>query len=396
MSSNLHVYKKESNKIIKKVREGNVELSKAPVYDSSMRMFSTDLQSDRLLSPYNVSANKYKMSNRINLFNILRIKLALLKNTDCLEKKTYGDVNGYTIRNIINLEKRFGTKSKYGAIYLTRVPALANTFPIATKIMVYNTSNYTEVKLMSLITTNIILKGVSRHFLIIYGSSVCSKKIAKKLKLISINELADGDLKMLTCMREVVENNELMFNLLIQTYISVATFHNIVGYIHRDTHYGNFLYQQNTEKGYYHYIFNGTDYYLKACKYNIMIYDYGFAKPISRDDYEEADYVKIKKDIYEDYRKTIHAFFNKKYKGWIKLPNLPDKITNNLMISFSYYLDKNIEYELTHNSQYSCKSYATSLFANIIDNIFFQYAPKDMFITERPPNVINVTPFIIG
>ena len=400
MDSNILQYKRESRKIIKKVREGNVGLSKAPPYDSSMRLFSKDLykvQSQHSLAPYNVSPSKYKLSNRINLYNILKIKLVLLKDDDCLEKKTYGDVKGYTIRDIINLEKRFGTKSKYGAIYLTRVPALANTTPIASKVMIYNHSNDKEVKLMTMITSGIILKELSKHFLMIYGSSVCSKRIAKKLKLISINELADGDLKMLMNIEDVVENNNLMFNLLIQTYISIASFQNIVGYIHRDTHYGNFLYQLNTEKGYYHYTFNGTDYYLKACKYNIMIYDFGFARQISsEEDYDPTHIVKIKRDIYEDYRKIIHAFFSKRYKGWIKLPGFPDKNTNQLMISFSYYLDQHIEYELTNNPQNTSKSYAFNIFTNIIENIFLKYAPKGMFITQRPQKVINKSPFIIG
>jgi hypothetical protein len=127
---------------------------------------------------------------------------------------------------------------------------------------------------MLMITTDILLKSLSRHFLMIYGGCVCSKRIAKKLKLISINELADGDIKTLINIPEDVGNTELMFNLFIQTFISIATFHNLVGYVHRDTHYGNFLYQTNSEKGYYHYVFQGTSYYLKASKYNIIIYDY--------------------------------------------------------------------------------------------------------------------------
>jgi predicted unusual protein kinase regulating ubiquinone biosynthesis (AarF/ABC1/UbiB family) len=55
----------------------------------------------------------------------------------------------------------------------------------------------------------------------------------------------------------------------------------MLNYIHRDAHYGNFLYQENNEIGYYHYIFNGKNYYLKSCKYNIMIYDFGFANEIN-------------------------------------------------------------------------------------------------------------------
>ena len=396
MSFNPLIYKKESRKIIKKVKDDKFRFSKIPHYDSSMRVFSKDLDIVQPLSSFNIQANKYKLINRINLFDLLKLKLALLNNDDCLERKTFGGVKGYTIRNIINLEKRFGTKSKYGAIYLTRVPAFAKTFPIASKVMVYNSSNYLEVKLMIMITNEIILKQLSKHFSMIFGSSICSKRIAKRLKLLSINELADGDLKMLTEMREVVENNELMFNLLIQTYISIATFHNVVGYIHRDTHYGNFLYQLNNEKGEDHYIFKGTDYYLKACKYNIMIYDYGFAKKINSEVFDNYDIIKMKKEIYEDYRKIIHAFFNKKVKGWIKLPNLPDKNTNNLMTTLSYELDKNIEFELTNNTEDSSVSYAGSIFTHIIEKMLLKYAPKGMLVTHRPLNVINDATFIIG
>jgi hypothetical protein len=63
---------------------------------------------------------------------------------------------------------------------------------------------------------------------------------------------------MLTSERKILNDDELLFNILFQTYISIATFQNMLKYIHRDAHYGNFLYQENNEIGYYHYIFNGN------------------------------------------------------------------------------------------------------------------------------------------
>ena len=127
-----------------------------------------------------------------------------------------------------------------------------------------------------------------------------------------------------------------------------------------------------------------------------MIYDYGFAKKINSEVFDNYDIIKMKKEIYEDYRKIIHAFFNKKVKGWIKLPNLPDKNTNNLMTTISYELDKNIEFELTNNTEDSSVSYAGSIFTHIIEKMLLKYAPKGMLVTHRPLNVINDAPFIIG
>ena len=36
-----------------------------------------------------------------------------------------------------------------------------------------------------------------------------------------------------------------------------------------------------------------------------------------------------------------------------------------------------------------------TLFADIIEDIFLKYTPQGMFITKRPPNVINTPPFLI-
>jgi len=342
-------------------------------------------------------ADKYNLIKRINNYRLLSKKLALLREDDCLEKKTFNGFEGYTIRNIINLEKKIGTKSKYATIYLTGVPGFHNPFPIATKVMKYNYSNVNEVNIMLIITRMLILTRASRHFLMIYGHCTCSNMIDERLKLISINELADGDLKMLVSMRKVLKDNELMLNILFQTFISIATFHNIVGYVHRDAHYGNFLYQQNNEKGYYHYIFNNKNYYLKACKYNIIIYDYGFAKEINNNTLEKEIIRTQNYYIYGDYYKIIHAFINKKDRGWINNRNLPDSKITKIIMDISTIIYKNIYAEIYfNNDKKNSLPYSVELFSYIIDNVFLKYTPPGMFITQCPPNVINKTPFRIS
>lgn len=374
-----------------------------PSYESCMRVFSKDVNTSAKPTP----PRKHTLANRIKQYYYLADKLSLLRDDDCLEKTKYADgTSGYTIRNIINLRKRIGTKSKYGLIYLTSIPSLANTYPIATKTMPYNMNNIYEVNIMLIITNEILLRSLSRHFLMIYGRCVCSKRIAQKLKLISINEIADGDIKMLISIPEVVGNAKLMFNLFIQTFISIATFHNLVGYVHRDTHYGNFLYQTNSEKGYYHYIFNGKDYYLKSSKYNIIIYDYGFARRIGTYDRDigssgiegnrsrsNSEISKCKISIYKDYAKIINAFIKESSKGWNKL-SVFDKKLSDTMDAFRRSLRTNIENEI-YRERNECSSYAFSIFTYIIENMFLKYAPKGMFITSRPPKVINAIPFQI-
>ena len=259
--------------------------------------------------------------------------------------------------------------------------------------MKYDNDNINEVNIMAMITNHILLKKISRHFLMIYGSCACSKKIAEKLKLISINELADGDLKMLFNIRDVLANVELFFNILFQTYISIATFHNIVGYVHKDAHYGNFLYQSNNEIGYYHYICDGKDYYLKSCKYNIIIFDYGFSRRINAN-MKNYDIVKKEsKYIFEDYSRIINAFMNKR-TGWGKYRDLPDDRINNVILEINNILNNNIYTELISNTNNNIP-YSKRIFVNIIKDIFLKYTPKDMFITNRPSNVINEIPFRI-
>lgn len=387
-------------------------ISRIPVYNSQSRVFSKDIYDSHAnaanaaaKSPHLLSYNKLAIHknntlfNRITNYKLFKQKLSLLKKTDCLESKVFNGVVGYTIRNIINLEKKIGTKSKYGTIYLTSIPKIQGIYPIATKIMKNDADNLSEIMIMTQITNDIILKNVSKHFLMIYGACACSKRISPRIKLISINELADGDLKMLINMREVADNSEMMFNILFQTFISIATFHNIAGYTHRDAHYGNFLYQTNSETGYYHYIFDNTDYYLKATKCNIIIFDYGFARKISP--YTKGEQVRLaalinrqNRKITEDYQRIINAFFNKNSGGWGSFPRLPAEPTNSKMLDIAITIDDIYRNEFIYNNRTT--DYAKKLFGIIIKEVFLKYTPKGMFVMAHPPNVINSIPYRIG
>ena len=126
---------------------------------------------------------------------------------------------------------------------------------------------------------------------------------------------------------EIFKDDELIINILFQTLISIGTFHNIAGYVHKDCHYGNFLYQKNNDNGYYEYSFNGKTYYLKSCGYNIMIYDFGFSEEI-----QYLNYYTIYDYIGKDYLRITCAFFNLNLGGWIETKNLPCDYLNDTLI----------------------------------------------------------------
>jgi predicted unusual protein kinase regulating ubiquinone biosynthesis (AarF/ABC1/UbiB family) len=162
--------------------------------------------------------------------------------------------------------------------------------------------NTNEIQIMKNITDEIILKKRSRHFALMYKHAICNKsQYIFKNRIICVNELAHGDIRDLIGNDDILKDDELMMNLLFQTFISIGTFHNLLNYVHNDTHSGNFLYQTNNEKGYYEYSFNGKSYYLKSCAYNIMICDFGLAKDVMN-----------KNKIKDDYATISNVFFNKK------------------------------------------------------------------------------------
>lgn len=336
--------------------------------------------------------NKYTLTNRINRYKIINKRLDQLKKDDCLEKKG----EGYTIRNIVNLEKRIGTKSKIGTIYLTSIPNNLGAFPIASKVMKNIPENILETELMKNITENIILKGYSKHFTIMYKDTLCSKeKYPEKAKLVNYNELCNGDLKTLANDVNLLSNEELVFNLLFQSFISIATFHNILNYTHQDAHSGNFLYQLNNETGYYHYIFkvgnNKIEFYLKSCKYNICIYDFGLAELI--EDVQPAGNLTAVTEISNDYDRIVNVFKSKKTGGWVKIPNYPPKEINDKMVKITnelFYIAND-----AGKQKMKISTFKILMFLKIID-MFKKYSPAGMILNVKPPNVLNDNPYYIS
>jgi len=343
-------------------------------------------------------ANKFTLDNRVKLSKYLQTRLKSILETDCLDTKIFNDgTRGYTIKNVIDLVKKIGTESAYGAIYLSSIKESLGGFSIVSKVMAVSKNNLQEIELMREITDKLLLTKKTKHFAAVHKHAVCKRDtlisyqgekmiMPNKLKLVSINELAHGDLKTLVAKRDIAGNMNLMCNLLIQVFISIGTFQNLVGYIHNDSHYGNFLYQMNNEKGYYEYEFDGKKYYLKACGYNMMIYDFGLSKGIKT----SVQLTKYGNLIIRDYARIINAFLTKAY-GWGEHYDLPKRECEIRVQSMQKVL-MNIM-----NENIKVNKTPKDIFKYILENALIPFSPTDIFMTSKPKaNIINSIPYKIG
>ncbi len=342
--------------------------------------------------------NKFTLNNRVKFSKYLQTRLNSINENDCLDTKIFKDGKlGYTIKNVIDLVKKIGTESAYGAIYLSSIKESLGGFSIVSKVMAPTKDNLQEIKLMREITDKLLLTKKTKHFAAVYKHAICKrdslinykgekKYMPSKLKLVSINELAHGDLKTLVAKRDIAGNINLMCNLLFQVFISIGTFQNLVGYVHNDAHYGNFLYQMNNEKGYYEYEFDGKKYYLKSCGYNMMIYDFGLSKGIKTP-------VQLKKNsklIIRDYARIINAFLTKEY-GWGKYYDVPTKKCEKKVLDIEQIL-MNI-----YRENIKVNETPKDMFKYILENALIPFSPTDMFMTTKPKaTIINSIPYKIS
>jgi hypothetical protein len=344
----------------------------------------------------------------------------------------FGDVKGYTLDGIVNLEKRIGKDSSFGTIYLTSMPHILGTFPIASKVMEITQNNESETAMNEWITDTLVANKHSKHFAIMYKSTRCpippsaeddaspvysrargrkkayspkkqdikkdnsiDKELEKEERLVDYNELWNGDLNSL--MKTEARNDELLtYNIMMQVLIAIATYQNRVGYCHRDCHDGNFLYQLNNEgmddgiggiggigSGYYHYIYKGFNFYIKSCKYNMCIFDFGESKPMNTVNNET---------ICNDYVKVIYSFMSEDNKGWKKQGWIEDELDKNVNRNMM-----NISTILQRVSRDNIKNDNLDMFQEVIKRVFTAVGKKtDLYTTKKPAIVLNSIPFVIN
>ncbi len=335
----------------------------------------------------------FSLERRVKYYKYVRHFLQKINNDACIkpkqfETKTKSIINGYTIDDIIDLERRIGTDSVNGVVYKTSVKNMLGRAPIATKLMQkYDSGNKNEIMINGRISENILGKELSRHFLFSYKTFECSnwldnKDVPSLIKdeeyFVSMQELAHGDIVSLCNDARFLENEALVLNVACQCLLSIATFHKM-GLVHNDTHWGNLLYHiMEDNKGYYHYVINGKNYYLKNCGYNVMLCDFGLATTYTPDKSNAANM---------DYRKILEAFQNNTIGAakWGKYSALPNE-----------RVSKFIKSVISHIFKVMITKSEDRMIEEII--VDFLNAPvRGILMNVKPPNekIINSKPFVI-
>ncbi len=329
------------------------------------------------------------LENRTKYYNSIQYYLKNVPYYNCIKPIKYVkngvNYNGFELDSTLKLTRQIGSKSKYGVVFQT---ATRNSIlTLTSKLMPVNRCNKQEVILNTTVTT-LIIRKLSRHFLMSYRVFKCMEKstdmmmpipIKNKEYYVNLNELAHGDLKMLCHNHEFLESDEYLYNVMMQCFIAIYTFHKI-GYSHNDCHWGNFLYHltKYTTNGYYHYEINGATFYMKNCNYNMMIYDYGFARSKKNKDHKTR--------CLSDYHRVIQAFRKSIYGGWISTYTLPSHI----VCVYMNKMNKIIEDAKRNNIE------EDDLFMNHIIPHMMACPIQNIFVQNIPTSaIINNSPFII-
>jgi len=384
---------KESPKLLDKRLSSLIKFKKAKIVQRFMK--------NKLI------IKRFDIDSRIKYYKYITSFINNINDESCLKSKIFiwknnKETHGYTINDVIDLEKQIGTESANAVIYKTSIKNMIGTAPIAAKLMTHTSDNLKEISINKMVTKDLVLNKESRHFLITYKVLKCfsnkllnnslPKIIQKRNYYITLNELAHGDLKHLVNTRNLLSEDE-MKNIFVQTMLSIATFH-CLKYVHRDCHWGNFLYQEIKNKsGVYHYKINNGDYYVKNCGYNIMIYDFGYAEKHSayqtyKPESEDLEY------LIDDYIRVSWAFKNMKWGGWSDHSDYPSDNISKTVSSFTNSLNKYLRhnYELNNNKE----DYTLNSFISILRGLLIFYFPS--IISKTIPNgenIINIHPYSI-
>ena len=368
-----------------------------------------------ILHKYIQSRNKYH-NNCLRLYKYTSNKLPI-----------------YRVGNRIILDKKIGSESKYGAVYLSHYRfanknfnnQFGKLFKFATKISDgsyhRNITEYTVLKDL----TSIVIKNKCPHFPISFGKLTCNQQNRNKISsyksdkknsflnlksssfnsfldnipepinglpnlIITLNELAENDCSNFT--KIYYKDDKIIWNALVQIILSIMFFHKYINAFHRDAHSGNFIYHQTVPGGFYHYNIYGVDFYLENIGFLWVIWDFGLIQPFSNsktinnnkygvgdsNTLINIDYFKIIKDGFRHH--NIRGGINDKYMFSDNINFFIDEIFG-ILLEDKYKLNTDIKYLPELN-----KEIINKLISNLPYNTFNTIiGTDDIIINENKP-----------
>lgn len=339
----------------------------------------------KALSPV-INKNPGDVSKRMKLYHI--VKNYMTKVPACL---TRGQNNAIYLGNKIDLTKRIGTPSVYGAVYLTKGMGFGRLLKVATKCMSVTRENTKEIKVLEKLTNDVKDSGFL-HFPLFYFNKKCNVPLCKPGETncpsqflfspyyVVMSELADGDLQswLHEKPRTLLEYTSALF----QIYMAIGKFQS-TGYTHHDAHWGNFLYHKTAPGGYWWYQVGGFNFYIKNTGQLWVIWDFGFATK------SRAATTSYRT---EDFERITHAFRQKTsaLPGWMDAKKItyPDAL-------------RVIARDMGLLMQYKRHCTLGNILYNYVQMVSKRLShplPELAMITTRPPadqKVLNTSPFVL-
>ena len=237
----------------------------------------------------------------------------------CIEKKG----KELILADKIKLVKQFGSKSIFGINFISSFIDNPD-FQFSAKIQFSTKEGKKELKILQ-IMNEYRVKNNYIHFPVMYDYTICpvmtnvedlpdffKAKTRSKSYITILNELLSGDLY--NYILKIANNNyELLLNAIEQIYMCLASLHSF-GLRHNDSHSGNFLFKEIEPGGYFHYIINGTDYYIPNIGYLWVIWDFGVSSEITRHYDYPVDYNFLNLSFRHNDESRITTKFKNKYE----------------------------------------------------------------------------------
>lgn len=204
------------------------------------------------------------------------------------------------------LNRRIGTGSMFGEIYLNSGLGMARLLKVSCKIIVaHKTRRNKEIDILRE-CTKWVMKRWSHHLPIMYSDLFCEEQCAtdgcpsvlKRAKhgyYVVLNELANGDLRQHITKRNV--HRDMALNIFAQILLSILTFHRM-GYVHYDCHLANFIFHDLSPGGCWAYAINNKEVFIENRGMQVVIWDFGISQELNGN-VEEAmkDYASVANSI---------------------------------------------------------------------------------------------------
>lgn len=266
----------------------------------------------------------------------------------------------------LDLTRQIGSKSKYGAVFLSQGRGIQKMIRVALKVTTDVEDHRNELDTLELVS-GLAARGVVPNFPFSYGHRACSvdacpDRVTRQVRcpteflrtrhLVVLSELADGDLKQWiksartigVAKRPVAQYASAM----CQIFLGLVAFQSNLQLVHNDMHWGNALYHTVPAQGWWHYRIREEDVYVQNCGQLWVLWDFGMvAEPeeMSKRTTRRAHNRLLYQDL-TDFARIVHAFVTEPKGGWAPRRAVPS-IVETAAIAFRDEWDTATHGELT-------------------------------------------------